>query len=123
MNPQKPNVVLVDYSLATIMMPTTLAGSQIGTQMVLNTFPPVIIQVMLVGLLSFLSINALMKAIAITKKENAEARAKAEVEVESLDATLKESMVNGSYNHSPKHNSLNLSALEEEKEEITQEVS
>lgn len=112
MNPQKPNVVLVDYSLATIMMPTTLAGSQIGTQMVLNTFPPVIIQVMLLGLLSFLSINALMKAIAITKKENAEARAKAEVEVESLDAPLKESILNGSDNYSPKQRtSLNISEL------------
>lgn len=26
-NPDKPNVVLIDYSLAVIMMPTTLAGS------------------------------------------------------------------------------------------------
>ena len=30
-NPNKPGVVVVDYGLATIMMPTTLAGSQIGT--------------------------------------------------------------------------------------------
>ena len=31
MNPEKPNVILIDYSLATIMMPTTLAGSQLGS--------------------------------------------------------------------------------------------
>ncbi len=30
-NPNKMGVVVVDYGLATIMMPTTLAGSQIGT--------------------------------------------------------------------------------------------
>lgn len=27
MHPEKPGVILIDYSLATIMMPTTLAGS------------------------------------------------------------------------------------------------
>lgn len=29
-NPNKTGVVVVDYGLATIMMPTTLAGTQIG---------------------------------------------------------------------------------------------
>ena len=29
-NPDKPYTVVVDYSLATIMISTTLAGSQIG---------------------------------------------------------------------------------------------
>ncbi len=42
-NPNKPHVVLVDYSLASIMMATTLAGNQIGIAFVLNVFPPLII--------------------------------------------------------------------------------
>lgn len=42
-NPNKPHVVVVDYSLATIMMATTLAGNQIGIAFVLNVFPPLII--------------------------------------------------------------------------------
>ena len=40
--------------------------------MVLKTFPALVIQILLVCLLSFLSINALQKAIAITKQENLE---------------------------------------------------
>lgn len=38
----KPGMVLIDYSLATVMSPTTLAGSQIGGLM-LKTFPALII--------------------------------------------------------------------------------
>ena len=30
-NPTKPHTILVDYSIATVMMPATLAGSQIGS--------------------------------------------------------------------------------------------
>ena len=29
-NPVKPHVVLIDYGLASVMMPATLAGAQIG---------------------------------------------------------------------------------------------
>jgi hypothetical protein len=43
MNPDKPYTVVVDYSLATIMISTTLAGSQIGNQLFLKVFPPLII--------------------------------------------------------------------------------
>lgn len=37
-HPSKHGMVLIDYSLATIMSPTTLAGSQIGS-IVLKVFP------------------------------------------------------------------------------------
>ena len=30
-NPEKPHMILLDYSLASVMMPTTLAGSQFGS--------------------------------------------------------------------------------------------
>lgn len=55
MHPEKKGVVLVDYSLVTIMMPTTIAGSQIGS-IILKSFPSAIIQVMLTALLACLSI-------------------------------------------------------------------
>jgi len=42
-NPVKPNTPLVDYSLATIMISTALAGSQIGISLFLKVFPPLII--------------------------------------------------------------------------------
>ena len=38
-HPEKKHSTLIDYSLVSIMMPTTLAGSQIGAFM-LVTFPP-----------------------------------------------------------------------------------
>lgn len=41
-HPQKKGVVLVDYSLVTIMMPTTIAGSQFGS-VILKTFPALLI--------------------------------------------------------------------------------
>jgi uncharacterized membrane protein YfcA len=37
-HPEKENVVVIDYNLVTIMMPTTLAGAQIGA-IILITFP------------------------------------------------------------------------------------
>ena len=37
-NPQKPHMILIDYGLASVMMPTTIAGSQIGGY-VLLIFP------------------------------------------------------------------------------------
>jgi uncharacterized membrane protein YfcA len=39
-HPDKPQCVLVDYGLACLMMPTTLAGAQIGAMM-LSIFPNV----------------------------------------------------------------------------------
>ena len=71
MSPVRPNVVLVDYSVASIMMPTTLAGSQIGTQLILNTFPAIIVQTLLTVLLAFLTWNSYTKAIELHRKETA----------------------------------------------------
>lgn len=42
-NPDKPSTVVVDYSLATIMISTVLAGSQIGSTFFLKVFPPLIV--------------------------------------------------------------------------------
>lgn len=42
-NPVKPYSTVVDYSLATIMISTTLAGSQIGAAFVLKLFPSLVI--------------------------------------------------------------------------------
>ena len=68
MNPEKKGVVLVDYSLVTIMMPTTIAGSQIGS-IILKSFPSAIIQVMLTVLLALLSLQSCKKAIELHRKE------------------------------------------------------
>ena len=51
----KPGMALVDYSLASVMSPTTLAGSQIGA-LVLETFPSLYIQILLTILLGLLGI-------------------------------------------------------------------
>jgi hypothetical protein len=68
MHPEKPNVVLLDYSLATIMMPTTLAGSQLGS-IILKAFPSLYIQVALTLLLSLLSYQSYKKASELHTKE------------------------------------------------------
>jgi len=54
---------MVDYSLATIMISTTLAGSQIGNSLFLQVFPPLIIQSCLEALLLFLAVQSLFKAL------------------------------------------------------------
>jgi len=41
-HPEKKNVIVIDYGLACIMMPTTLAGSQVGA-IILVTFPSIAI--------------------------------------------------------------------------------
>ena len=55
MHPEKKNVILIDYSLVTIMMPTTIAGSQFGS-VILKMFPALFIQVSLTLLLGVLSL-------------------------------------------------------------------
>ena len=54
-NPTKPGMVLIDYSLATVMSPTTLAGSQIGS-IALKTFPALYITILLTLLLGLLGV-------------------------------------------------------------------
>ena len=54
-HPDKSNVVVIDYDLVAIMMPTTLAGAQIGA-VILVVFPSIIIQIILTLMLGFLAI-------------------------------------------------------------------
>ena len=54
-HPDKNNVVVIDYDLVAIMMPTTLAGAQIGA-VILVVFPSIIIQIILTLMLGFLAI-------------------------------------------------------------------
>lgn len=68
-NPVKPTTPVIDYSLATVMISTTLAGSQIGNSLFLKTFPPLIIQIFLELLLLFLTIQSFFKAREISKTE------------------------------------------------------
>jgi uncharacterized membrane protein YfcA len=69
-DPEKPNNVATDYSLAVIMMPTTLAGNQIGV-IVLHSSPAIVIQTLLFLLLTGLAIQAYFKAKQISKAEEA----------------------------------------------------
>ena len=71
MNPEKKHMNVLDYSLASIMMPTTLAGSQIGG-FILLIFPALIIQVLLTLLLAYLSWQTTKKALQMNRKEKAE---------------------------------------------------
>mmetsp|Transcript_18380 Transcript_18380/g.25456 ORF Transcript_18380/g.25456 Transcript_18380/m.25456 type:complete len:108 (+) Transcript_18380:284-607(+) len=54
-HPEKPNVCSIDYSMTNIMMPTTLAGAQIGS-FILISFPALIIQIILTLMLLFLTL-------------------------------------------------------------------
>ena len=68
MHPEKKGVILVDYSLVTIMMPTTIAGSQFGS-IILKIFPALYIQVLLTILLAILSFQSYNKAVELHEKE------------------------------------------------------
>lgn len=68
-NPDKPHTVMVDYSLATIMISTTLAGSQIGNALFLKVFPPLIIQSCLEVLLVLLAFQSCFKALQLRRQE------------------------------------------------------
>ena len=61
-HPEKPQMNVLDYGLASIMMPTTLSGSQIGGY-ILQIFPALYIQIALTLLLGFLSFNTFMKGM------------------------------------------------------------
>ena len=67
-NPEKPHMNVLDYSLATIMMPLTIAGSQIGGY-VLLIFPSLYIQVALTLLLAFLTYQTTKKGLQLHRKE------------------------------------------------------
>ena len=70
MNPEKPKMNVLDYGLASIMMPTTLAGSQIGGY-ILIVSPDLYIQILLTLLLAFLSYQTIKKGLELDRKEKA----------------------------------------------------
>ena len=74
-HPEKKHSVVIDYNLVTIMMPTTLAGAQIGA-FILVIFPSLYIQIALTITLIILGAQSTKKAIDITKKENEDAKKK-----------------------------------------------
>jgi len=61
-HPEKKGSVLIDYGLTCIMMPTTLAGAQIGS-FILIVFPAPIIQIFLILMLIALGLQSLRKGI------------------------------------------------------------
>lgn len=66
--PEKKHMNVLDYGLATVMMPTTLAGSQLGGYILLM-FPSLIIQIMLTLLLAYLSYQTSKKGLELHAKE------------------------------------------------------
>ena len=68
-HPEKKQTVLYDYGVISVMMPTTLAGAQIGS-FLLVVMPSVIIQICLVIMLIGLMIQSGRKAAQICRKEN-----------------------------------------------------
>ena len=69
-NPEKPQMNVLDYGLASIMISTTLAGSQIGGYILL-IFPSIFIQGFLTLLLAYLTYLTTTKGIELHKKEKA----------------------------------------------------
>jgi len=69
-HPQKKHMNVLDYSLASIMMPTTLAGSQIGG-FILLIFPALYINIALTLLLAFLTYMSFKKGMQLDAKEKA----------------------------------------------------
>lgn len=67
-HPEKPYVVSIDYGMTMVMMPTTLAGAQIGS-FILITFPSLAIQIMLTLMLAFLTYTSARKGCKIYAKE------------------------------------------------------
>jgi uncharacterized membrane protein YfcA len=64
--------------MTTIMMPATLAGTQLGA-ILLTTFPSLLIVCLLTALVFGLTIKSTIKAVKITKEENKQ-RAEAKLE-------------------------------------------
>ncbi len=67
-HPIKKEQNLIDYGIASVMMPLTLAGSQVGGY-VLDMFPNIIIQTLLTMLLGFLSFRTFVKGMEMHRKE------------------------------------------------------
>lgn len=90
MHPEKPKVVSIDYGMTMVMMPTTLAGAQIGS-FILITFPSLAIQIMLTVMLIFLTYKSAVKGVQIYRKETlAIKKAKEVADKNSIEMAKKE---------------------------------
>lgn len=67
-DPERVNKTMTHYGYASVMMPISLAGSQLGA-VFLAAAPSIIIQIILFALLTFLFLVALQKARSIAKAE------------------------------------------------------
>jgi len=70
-NPKKPDVILPDYSVAIVLLPSVLLGSQIGTNL-LKLLPKPVISICFTLTLVLISLQVINKAVQVTKKENIE---------------------------------------------------
>lgn len=64
----KPYAVVVDYSLTSVMIGTTIAGAQLGSKLVLTSFPPLLIQIGLEVLIISLCWNCFAKAVKMSRE-------------------------------------------------------
>ena len=67
-HPEKPNVSVIDYNILTIMMPTCMAGAQIGA-FILITFPDLYIVIALTFTVAALCKETYNRALIITEQE------------------------------------------------------
>lgn len=67
-HPEK-DAVIIDYGLATVMLPVVMMGSMIGVLFNL-VLPSLVLQIVLTIVLLLLTIQSLGKANSIYKKEN-----------------------------------------------------
>ena len=71
----KKNSTIIEYSIVIVMMPMVLVGSFVGV--LLNIYlPSLVLAIILLSLLLFLSIQSLLKAFTIYKKETVEMSSK-----------------------------------------------
>ena len=75
-HPQK-NAVLIDYGVATVMMPVALLGSLIGVELNV-TFPSAVLLIFLTFLLFFLTYQTLKKGMSLKKQEDVELKNRAQ---------------------------------------------
>lgn len=74
-NPDK-DATIVDYNLCSMMLPTVLIGSFVGT-IISSVLPEAVLTIILVVMLIYLTYDSLEKAISLWKKETLSFRAEA----------------------------------------------
>jgi uncharacterized membrane protein YfcA len=74
-NPDK-DATIVDYNLCSMMLPTVLIGSFVGT-IISSVLPEAVLTIILVIMLIYLTYDSLEKAVSLWKKETLSFRAEA----------------------------------------------